>query len=236
MADPKTVGCRHDLKIGDVSEILGSLQAVIFDLDGTLCDSIGVIISCSQLTFETLKLPVPTESEIMAQIGRKLPEALYNMLTSEHKKKAQLALDTYLDLHRTHPEFKIDKLYPRVEQLLVKLKARGLKIGVASGRMTEGITHTLEHSCLGQYCDAFCAGDEVPSKPDPLMMQTVCRRLKVEPRFCLGVGDSELDLKMYHNSNSYAMGVQTGVCSGEELLALNPQLILPKATDLEPYL
>lgn len=227
---------RRDLSCGQVQEILPKLEAVIFDLDGTLCDSISVIIACTRQTFEELSLPVPAKEQIMVQIGKKLPEALSALLPAEHKDLSAQALDTYLQLHHTHPEFKIDRLFPQLEPLFVKIKARGLKLGVASGRMSVGITHTLEHTCLGQYCDAWCAGDEVPSKPDPLMMQTVCRRLGVAPEHSLGVGDSGLDLEMYHNSKAYALGVQTGVWSGEALLTLSPQLLLPKASDLCSYL
>ncbi|MCR5537072.1 MAG: HAD-IA family hydrolase [Succinivibrio sp.] len=236
MAEREVSAGRRDLKSGSFLELRPKLEAVVFDLDGTLCDSIGVIINCTQLTFEVLGQRVPDASEVMVQIGKKLPDALYNLLPDDKKHLSELALKTYLDLHYTHQEFKIDKLFPKVGELLERLKAQKLKIGVASGRMRVGITHTLEHSCLGDYCEAFCAGDEVPSKPDPSMMYTLCERLGVSPSHCLGVGDSGLDLMMYANSGAFSFGVQTGVWSGEAMLELKPQLLLPKATDLLEYL
>ena len=232
MQEPDVTRGRRDLAEGDFASLLPDLRAVIFDLAGTLCDSIGVIISCTRLTFRNLGLPLPDESKIMRQIGRKLPEVLFSLLPSEHKHLACRALDTYLELHHTHEEFKIDRLFPQAEELLEALQRRGLLLGVASGRMREGIEHTLKRTCLGRYCQAYCAGDEARSKPHPQMMQLVCERLGVDPRQCLGVGDSGLDLEMYQRSGAFSLGVQSGVYSGEALRALKPSLLLPKVTDL----
>lgn len=99
-----------------------------------------------------------------------------------------------------------------------------------------GIKRTLDATFLGDYCDGICAGSEVPSKPNPLMMQTVCQRLNVNVNKVLGVGDSGLDIKMYQNANALSLGVQTGVWSGEALKELHPTFLLPAIGDLTRYL
>ena len=67
----------------NAKSILGKIDAVVFDLDGTLTDSIGQILSCTHTTFEYLSLPQPDDKAIMSTIGLELGEALTSLLPED---------------------------------------------------------------------------------------------------------------------------------------------------------
>lgn len=228
---------RRDLVIDDkLSSISKDLEAVVFDLDGTLTDSIGNILKCTAHTFEFYKLPKPDDKQIMSTIGLELSEALTSLLPEDKKSLGKQITKDYREIFSAHKEYQIDVLFDGIEPLLKTLRDRNIKIGYASGRSMTGIKRTLDATFLGDCCDGICAGSEVPSKPNPLMMQTVCQRLNVNVNKVLGVGDSGLDIKMYQNANALSLGVQTGVWSGEALKELHPTFLLPAIGDLTRYL
>lgn len=228
---------RRDLVFVDNLENLQKkVKAVVFDLDGTLTDSIGQIIECTGRTFDYYHLKKPDTKAIMSTIGLELSQALTSLLPEDKKHLGEQFTKDYREIFLSYRELQIDKIFEGTEELVKKIRERGLKIGYASGRSLAGIKRTLDATFLGDYCDAICGGSEVPSKPNPQMMNTVCQRLQVQNSQALGVGDSSLDILMYQNAGSMSVGVQTGVWSGDALLKLKPNLLLPKVGDLINYL
>ena len=225
------------MKVRDLglAKLLTSVQALAFDLDGTLCNSIGNIISCTNFTFDAHNYRRPDESSIIKTIGLRLEEGLRELLPDEHKQEYLEFTASYREIFAQHPEFMIDTLYPGVPELMQKLKKRGIKIGFVSGRCLKGIERTLSNTVLGDYCDAISAGDEAPSKPYPSLMYLLSKRLKIACNDMLGIGDALIDIYMYKSSGAKALGVQSGVNTAEELQKASPDFLLPFAGDLNAY-
>lgn len=219
----------------NAKSILGKIDAVVFDLDGTLTDSIGQILSCTHTTFEYLSLPQPDDKAIMSTIGLELGEALTSLLPEDKKHLGPSVTKDYREIFKSRRDLQLDTLFLGIEPLMKKLRDLDIKIGYASGRSMQGIERTMNATFLGKYCDGICAGSEVPSKPDPTMMHILCKRLKVEESRVLGVGDSGLDIKMYQNAGCFSLGVQTGVWSGDALTKLKPNILLKGVGDLTAY-
>ncbi len=219
-------------------EILPTIEAVAFDLDGTLCDSVGRIIACTCELFADLKLPRPSDKAITATIGMRLEEGLRQLLPAEMKGAYLEVTKRYREIFLAHAEFQIDKMFPKVPEVMEALRSRGLKIGYVSGRVTAGVMRTMNCSCLGQYMDALACGEDGPSKPDPTLMQVFSKRINVPCEKILGIGDADLDIGMCRGAGAVAMGVQTGVCSGDKLASLPkpPHFLIPKIGDLLEYL
>lgn len=223
------------INVHELGEVLDSVRALAFDLDGTLCDSIGNIISCTNFTFDAHKYRRPDKNAIVKTIGLRLEEGLRELLPDEHKHEYLEFTASYREIFSKHPEFMIDTLFPGVPELMKKLKKRGIKIGIVSGRCLKGIERTLSNTVLGDYCDAVSAGDEAPSKPDPALMYLLSERLNIECKNMLGVGDALIDIYMYKSSGAKALAVQSGVCTKEQLQKAKPEFLLPFAGDLNAY-
>lgn len=231
-------GLRDLTAMDGFDSVLPRIKAVAFDLDGTLCDSIPQIISCTSLTFKSFGLDKPNDDAIRATIGLELEEALRRMLPDPMKSRAAEVTAEYRRIFITHPELQIDALFPGVVELMQALKSRGLKIGFISGRSKRGILRTVENTALKDFCDAVAAGDEAPSKPDPEVMYLWCERVGVRPSQVLGVGDSAMDIELCHNAGAYSLGVQSGVLSGEGMQGMKkpPRFMLPAVGMLRDYL
>lgn len=212
------------------SPFKGALRAVAFDLDGTLCDSIGQIVQCARLSFAALKLPCPDELSIKGIIGKRLQEGLESLLPPNlARERGDELTRVYREIFAELPEIRETRLFPWVPSLLAHLKDHGLKIAFASGKSRRGIERSLQESILGDYCCTFCAGDEVPSKPHPAMAQVVAQRLRLAPWMILGVGDAGMDVQMFQHASCVSCGVASGVWSSDALLTLRPNLLLPHA-------
>lgn len=212
------------------------IRAVVFDIDGTLTDSIGQIVGCTREAFAAHSIPVPSEEVITGMIGMRLNEGLRSILPESFKGDYEAVTATYRAIFNEHDRYYTPRLFADVEMLLKTLHERGYKIGYASGKSTQGVTRTLQSTVLGDYCDAFCAGDEVPSKPHTAMMETMARRLSLPAHQILGVGDAGMDIVMYQRAHNVSCAVETGVWSGRAMALLKPNLLIPRATDLGLYL
>lgn len=227
---------RRDLVYEDIKPYLGQIKAVAFDIDGTLTDSIPWIDKCTVLAFEKMGLPVPPKKDILGIIGIRLDEGLQKILPEGKKHLKDEITRVYRSIYTADPAYNLAPLFPGMDKMLYALKERGYKIGFVSGKSNLGLHRALECTMLGEVCDGYCAGDEVPSKPHPQMLLTLANRLGLQPFEILGVGDAGLDVMLYHNAHAVSCGVQSGVWSGDAFLKLRPHLILPDATYLTDYL
>lgn len=224
---------RRDLfLVENFKNLRPKIKAVAFDIDGTLTDSIGQIVQCTHYTFDKLKIKRIDDDVIKGMIGKKLHEGLVSILPKEYLHLQDKIADIYRQTFIEHDEIHKSIVFDGVAELFKVLKAQNIKIGYASGKSTIGIKRNLNETVLGAYCDGFCAGDEVPSKPDPKMAQVLATRLNVNCDEILGVGDAAMDVQMFQNAGCYSCGVQSGVWSGDALLTIKPDLIVPKVSDL----
>ena len=223
----------RDLELLDnFKDIRSRIKAVAFDIDGTLTDSIDQIVACTHYTFDNLKIPRLDDETVKSMIGMELDEGLKKILPGDFRHLKDQITDVYKRTYSEHAEIHQFKTFEGVEELLSAIKQSGLKIGYASGKSSLAMERTLHNTVMGSYCDAYCAGDEVPSKPHTMMMEVLASRLGVRPEEILGIGDAGMDIEMYKNAGAFSCAVQSGVWSGEALLALGPDLMAKRATDL----
>lgn len=192
------------------------IRAILFDFDGTLADSIDLIVSAYQHTCSRLLGFTPTREQITATIGLPLPEVMLQF--SGKPELVQQLRDTYREYNDQHHDAMI-RAFPGAQATLAALKQRGLRIAVVTAKSKRMLLRGLECLGLAGYVDAVVAlEDTVEHKPHPQPMLTACRLLDVRPEECLCVGDSPYDLQSGHNAGTLTAAVRYTTFPWEQIL------------------
>ena len=207
---------------------------IIFDWDGTLCDSVGHIVRGVQTAAREMGLPAPSDAAAADIIGLALPQAMA-VLFPEVSEPRRLELIEGYSRHYIANEEDPPELFPGAVETLRALKASGREIAVATGKSRRGLDRILSKLELSDFFDATRCADETRSKPHPLMIHEIMQERGVPSERVIMVGDTEYDLEMASNAGVASVGVSFGVHSIERLETHGPVAIvdeLPQLLDL----
>lgn len=192
-------------------------QALVFDWDGTLMDSVAKIVACTQAAARDMGLEVPDFEEAKQIIGLGLHPAMARLFNITDEDMVQKVADRYR-YHFLGDEPTEELLFEGVYELIRDFEKQGYLLAVATGKSRRGLDHVLKKS---QLTDAFhitrCA-DETFSKPHPQMLEQIMDFLGVQPVDTLMVGDTEYDMQMAVSAGATGLGVTYGVHDREHLL------------------
>jgi phosphoglycolate phosphatase len=209
-------------------------QAVIFDLDGTLIDSLADIAESINLMLDDHKFP-RRESEIFKQMVGDGMEKLVERALPEDQRNDQM-ITTCVEEYRAHYA-KIWQRettpYPGIIEALATLRSRGHKLGVISNKAHRFTVLMTEHY-FGRECFDLILGqrNEVPRKPDPAGAHELAAQLGVELAACAYIGDSGIDMQFACNSGMRAIGVTWGFRSEDELRENGANMLVRSAGEL----
>jgi phosphoglycolate phosphatase-like HAD superfamily hydrolase len=206
-------------------------EAVLFDMDGTLIYSKGVIGKCLNLTLEHFGYAPFEDKELRKLIGVPLSSAL-SLKTAEwqplveHYRK--LYLDTYLN-----GTFVMEGMLP----ILDILKKEGKKIGIVTLKSKPVAEIVLKGLKLDRYIDAVDGDDDISElKPSPFQINRICKSLDVESVQCVMVGDTSMDIAAGKNANCRTIGVLWGAMSMDLLVEAEADFIARSPKELEVVL
>lgn len=200
-------------------------QLLIFDWDGTLCDSLSRIVEAIRSSAVALELPVPTENASRDVIGLGLSEALEALFPAMSNQQIEWLRQRYAE-HYMGRDQEPSPLYPRVKETLAALKESGFYLAVATGKSRKGLDRILEGLGLSNFFDASRCADETRSKPDPLMLMELTRYFGVGADQSLMVGDTTYDMEMARNMNMPRVGVTYGAHAPARLHVYQPRAML----------
>ncbi|MCX7084870.1 MAG: HAD-IIIA family hydrolase [Methylococcales bacterium] len=204
---------------------------IIFDWDGTLMDSIDWISRCLQNAGADYQCKIPEDQATKDVIGLSASKAIAQLYPEAD---AQLHIKL-VDRYRAHylsRQLNPDDLFPGVKEMLIKLKADGYQLAVATGKTRAGLQEAMKAT---QTEDLFCitrCADEAISKPDPKMLHDIIAHTQASKDRCLMVGDSVFDLQMAQNAQIPAVAVTCGAQPAELLQPFKPLLCLQQPTEL----
>lgn len=207
---------------------------VIFDWDGTLCDSVAQIVASVRSAARELGLDMPTEAAAANIIGLGLPQAIEVLFPGEPEDLRMEVARVYSG-HYIASDTGVPQLFPGALETLHALKGRGLGVAVATGKSRRGLDRVLGALELADFFDASRCADETRSKPDPLMLVEIIEERGIDPSQVVMVGDTEYDLEMAANAGIASVGVSYGAHAAERLEACKPLVIvdsLPELLDL----
>ncbi|WP_171179719.1 HAD-IA family hydrolase [Ruegeria sp. HKCCD8929] len=197
------------------------LRLILFDVDGTLVDSQGSIVSAMTTAFNALSLQVPDRPAILSIVGLSLPQAMAR-LAPEQSVQTQLQLveaykagyhDQRLSQGAAH-----SPLYPGALGMLQKLHAVPENLlGVATGKSQRGLEGLLEAHGLERFFITRQVADHHPSKPHPSMIDTARAETCVEAASTVMIGDTSFDMEMAAAAGVTGIGVSWGYHAASSL-------------------
>ena len=206
----------------------------IFDLDGTLLNTIGdLAVGCDHM-LSLRGLPTHTYEEycsfvgngIMRLVERALPEELR---TADYVKAARKDfVDFYIDHIDTHTV-----PYQGMVELVAELQQRGAKLAVASNKFQAGTEKLIKKFFPTIEWVEVCGNREgVPLKPDTALVDMILEKAALEREGCVMIGDSGVDIQTARNAGIKSVGVSWGFRSREELAENGADYIADNATEL----
>ena len=207
---------------------------LIFDWDGTLSDSTGVIARTLQITCRDLGLPEPSDEVANHVIGLELSKALRYVLPdlSEERLPAVIERFRYNYLTLEHDI----RLFDGVAELIKRLHGAGFDLAVATGKNRRGLTRAFSSLNLGHFFSSSRCGDECFSKPHPQMLEELIDELSVPKEKTLMIGDTTHDLQMALNAEVDSLAVCYGAHPVDALRNLDPLACLNNVNELDEWL
>jgi len=210
-------------------------RLVIFDWDGTLLDSVGSIVECTQATLAELEVADVSESTIRSAIGLGIRETVETLRPGCDEELFQRVLTTYRK-HWFGGFSSKPVLFGGIVELLEELDRQGFLLAVATAKGRVGLDADLRSTGLDRLFAATRTVNEAPSKPHPGMVLDILDELGVPPAEALVVGDTTHDLQMAANAGVAGVGVYSGSQPRAALEALAPAGCLASAVDLPAWL
>lgn len=210
------------------------IKGVIFDLDGTLANSIEDIADSMNKVLKEKDFPTHDYSTYKTFVGRGVKTLVEKALPENNRTESEI-LSSFDRMMKVYDENCIVKtcLYPEISELLTSLSEKNIKIAVFSNKANE-LTQKVVKVLLADWKleHVLGAGGDIPRKPDPKGALLISEKMGIPPEELIYVGDSGVDMETAHNSGMHAAGVLWGFRDMEELLENGAQTILEHPMDL----
>ena len=204
-------------------------ETVLFDLDGTVVDSGGIILaSMRHATREVLGRDY-SDAELMQAVGGPGLEAQMHALAPDQ-------VEELVDVYRAHNEPLHDELEAcaGMEDVLVRLHDEGRRLGVVTAKRRSTVELAFANVPLGHLFEAIVGGDETERhKPDPEPLLLGAERLGADAASTAYVGDSPFDVRAAKAAGMFAVAVTWGrIHDRSRLEAEQPDAIVDRAEEL----
>lgn len=208
-------------------------KVIIFDFDGTLCDTRSNIIIAFRATMEHLGLDMRDEETCGATIGLTLRDGFKSMYPDFDDAKIDYCVETYRQIFAERRKELMPDLFPGVKETLEALRKRGHRMTIATSRLTDSLMLFMRHHGIDHYFEYAVGSDSVTHhKPHPEPALKTLAALNIAPSEAIMVGDMPVDIAMAHNAGIRAIGVDYGNATREELEAAEADWIVDSITKI----
>lgn len=198
---------------------MAETKILILDFDGTLGDTVGVIVQTMQATIRELGLPARTDKECASMIGLRLID-IPPVLFPECNLDGEFYAQTYRRLFHIYNTAGAVELYPNVIETLTELKNRGLVLTIASSRSKASLTNYIKDLGIEALISYVLGADDVvEGKPNPEPVNRTLEKFGFKPEKAIVVGDTVFDVDMGKNAGTKTCGVTYGNGSRESISA-----------------
>ena len=209
---------------------LSHIRCILWDLDGTLQDSYGLILSSFRHATRTVLGRVIPDAELMQKVGQPLAVQMRDF-TDDPYVQAEL-----VRVYRDHNERVHDEAlreFPGMREAVASLAAAGYTLGVVTSKRHELAWHGLEVCGLDGYMSLLVGSDDCPEhKPDPGPVRLGCKLAGYAPEECLYVGDSPFDMAAARGAGCVTAAALWGMFPRDVMEAAYPDYLCEDVADL----
>lgn len=207
---------------------------IVWDWDGTLADSTGMITNAIVQAAQQVGLPSLDPKAASNIIGLGLKESIHALFGDIPADIAQqLAVQYSANYYAGEQAI---PLFNGAKETVIELNRRGYKLAVATGKGRRGLNLALTHCGLSNYFHATRTMDECFSKPHPQMLDEIMDDCVARPERTLMIGDTSYDLQMAENAGVQALAVTFGAQSHDKLMGYNHLKIFHQFDALSTWL
>ena len=213
-------------------------KAVLFDLDGTLLDTLADIADCSNAVLRSHGHPAHPLAAYRQFVGEGVEILARRALPESHRTPEAVATCTaeiqaaFLrhGARTAHP-------YEGIPELLERLTTRGLKMAILTNK-PQAPARLIVSQRLAQWPFALVRGvrEGVPKKPDPTAALAIAQRLNIPPYRFLYLGDTAIDMQTARSAGMFALGVLWGFRAAPELITGGAHMLVRHPADLLAWL
>ena len=210
-------------------------RLVIFDLDGTLVNTIADLAQSTNHALQELGYPTHAEEEYKMMVGNGINKLFERALpegekTEENVLRVRQRFIPYYNDHNTD----LSRPYPGMHELLRLLRGKGIKTAVASNKYQEATERVIGHFFRDiDFSSVYGQRDGIPVKPDPTIVLQSAEAAGIALGDALYVGDSCVDMQTGQNAKVETCGVSWGFRPRAELERYRPQHIVDNAAELK---
>lgn len=210
------------------------MKLVVFDLDGTLINSLEDLADSANWVLEQHGFPTHPVDAYRYFVGDGVRKLIERILPLEERTDARIeqCKAEFVAYYKIHMEDKTS-VYEGITELLAELKNRGLKIAVATNKVHVAVEPLMAKYFPNIHFDSMIGQREgVPVKPAPQIMFDILKETGCEPSEALHVGDTATDMQLAYNAGVTPVGVLWGYRPLEELQEARAKFIIEKPEEL----
>lgn len=210
-------------------------KLVIFDLDGTLLNTIADLANSTNYALKVLGYPIHEPDKYNFMVGNGINKLFERALpdgekTEENVLRVRQKFVPYYDQHNADKS----RPYPGVTELLETLQTAGMQLAVASNKYQAATEKLIAHYFPNiKFTAVFGQREGIPVKPDPIIVKEILQIAKVQEEETLYVGDSGVDMQTAINAGVTSCGVTWGFRPRTELESFHPDHIVDNAEEIK---
>ena len=210
---------------------LQNVKAVLFDLDGTLVDSSEAIIKAVEKVLESKGLTC-NRAKVARMIGLPLENIFGVLAPNLSEQEIWQLVHEYRKYYMAH-HLENTTIHPSAQMVLRKLKAKGFKLGIITTKYREPVMDVLSHFGIAELFDVVVTGYEViKHKPAPDIVLEAAKRLRVDPKQCVVVGDSPLDVQAGKQAGAFSIALLSTTYTRKQLESTKPTIVIEEFEEI----